>query len=132
METIRSTPEKAFIEYINKRDDILWWWKNGDEAMKENFGIYKYTDDDNAFRPDFIVQYKDGSVGIYDTKDAGFQEDDNKIKAEALQRYIKEENAKGKNLRGGIIIVDGQHLKINNKDTYVGFRVKPDDWDFFS
>ena len=133
LETTRSNPEKAFIEFINKSDKILWWWKNGDESMKENFGICKYVnDDDNAFRPDFIVQYKDGSVGIYDTKDAGFQEDDNKIKAEALQRYIKEENAKGKNLSGGIIIVDGQHLKINNKDTYVGFKVKPDDWDFFN
>lgn len=133
LETTRSNPEKAFIEFINKSDKILWWWKNGDESMKENFGICKYVnDDDNAFRPDFIVQYKDGSVGIYDTKDAGFQEDDNKIKAEALQRYIKEENAKGKNLSGGIIIVDGQHLKINSKDTYFGFRSKPDDWDFFN
>lgn len=133
LEITRSNPEKAFIEFINKQTDkILWWWKNGDESMKENFGIYKYIDgDDNAFRPDFIVQYKDGYIGIYDTKDAGFQEDDNKIKAEALQRYIKEENAKGNKLCGGIVIVDNGHLKINNNDEYVGFRIKPDDWKFF-
>ena len=100
--------------------------------MKENFGIYKYVnEDDNAFRPDFIVQYKNGYIGIYDTKDAGFQEDDNKIKAEALQRYIKEENAKGKKLRGGIIIVDNGHLKINDNDVYVPFKTKPNDWKFF-
>ena len=133
LETTRSHPEEAFIKYIDAQaDKIVWWWKNGDEAMKENFGIYKYVnEDDNAFRPDFIVQYKDGRIGIYDTKDAGFQEDDNKIKAEALQRYIKEENAKGKKLCGGIIIVDNGHLKINDNDEYIGFRIKPDDWEFF-
>lgn len=130
LEINRSSPEQSFIEYIDKQqNNIVWWWKNGDEATKENFGIKK--PDGYTFQPDFIVKYKNGKIGLYDTKDVGFQEDDNKIKAEALQAYIKEENEKGKNLCGGIIIVDNGHLKINDNDIYVSFKTKPDDWKFF-
>lgn len=131
LEVVRSKPEKDFISYIEKQGSkIAWWWKNGDESMKENFGIKK--PDGSAFQPDFIVMYKDGRIGLYDTKDAGFQEDDNKIKAESLQRYIKEENEKGKNLCGGIIIIDNGHLKINDKENYNTFRKCPEDWNFFN
>ena len=130
LEISRSNPERKFIEFLeNNPNNISWWWKNGDDHMQEHFGIEK--PDGTAFQPDFIVQYKDGRIGIYDTKDVGFQEDDNKIKAEVLQRYIQEENDNGKNLCGGIVIVDGQHLKINNKKEYHTFKLYPEDWDFF-
>lgn len=131
LEKERSKPEIAFIAALEKaKDQILWWWKNGDEHMKENFGIKK--PDGTSFQPDFIVQYKNGQIGLYDTKDPGYQEDDNKIKAEALQKYIQEENLKGKKLIGGIIIVDNKLLKINAKPKYLGFKQKPEDWEFFS
>ena len=77
------------------------------------------------------MQYKDGRVGIYDTKDVGFQEEDNKTKAEILQKYIKEENSKGKNLCGGIIIIDNNCVRINNKTEYQTFKSHPEDWNFF-
>lgn len=129
LEISRSNPEKAFVEFLEKHPEkIAWWWKNGDEHMQENFGVAK--PDGSSFQPDFIVQYKDGRIGIYDTKSSGFQEEDTRIKSETLQQYISEENAKGKKLCGGIVIVDGQNLKINSKSKYRTFKSNPEDWDF--
>lgn len=127
----RSRPEIKFIEYLeNNSSKIKWWWKNGDEHSRENFGIKK--PDSSTFQPDFLVLYNDNSLGIYDTKDAGFQEDDTKIKAETLQQFIKEENENSKNIVGGIIIVDNnQKLRINNKQTYISFKDRPEDWSYF-
>lgn len=58
--------------------------------MRENFGV-KYNDKGSTFQPDFIVLFSDNRVGIFDTKSAGFLEDDTQEKATALQAYIKEE-----------------------------------------
>ena len=72
--------------------------------------------------------FKDGRLGIFDTKASGYNEDDNKLKSEALQKFIKEEN---KNIFGGLIIKEGQHFRINTKENYVGFKENPDDWEYF-
>lgn len=49
--------------------------------------------------------FEDGRTGLFDTK-AGFTARDSeaKEKAEGLPKYIKDENKKGKKLRGGIVI----------------------------
>jgi len=120
---ISSKPEEQFLEYLeNHADKISWWWQNGDEHMALNFGI-KYGEG-STFQPDFLVMFKNGKVGIYDTKASGFQEDDNKVKAEALQKYIKEENKRREKdlLIGGIVIKEGEHFRINNDDKYESFK----------
>ncbi|MCK5296764.1 MAG: hypothetical protein KAJ75_07715, partial [Alphaproteobacteria bacterium] len=133
LQDTRSNPEKAFEKFLeDKESHIKWWWKNGDEHMKENFGI-KYLKDNkktSTFQPDYIVLFDNNKLGIFDTKSAGFQEDDTKEKAEALQQYIKDENSKGKNLFGGIIIKEGDHLRINTKDEYNKYNIKPNDWQY--
>ena len=127
---IDSNIEKDFIEYLESKKDIIkWWWQNGDEHMALNFGI-KYNSR-STFQPDFIVLFKDGRLGIFDTKASGYNESDNKLKSEALQKYIKEEN---KNIFGGLIIKEGQHFRVNIKEKmkgYAGFKEKPDDWEYF-
>ena len=126
-----SSLEEAFIEdFLEKATEILWWWKNGSEHMALNFGI-KYTDHGSTFQPDFIVRFIDGRIGIFDTKGTGFQEDENKVKAEALQQYIQEENHKGLNLWGGLVIKDGVHWRINQKSEYKSFREEQSDWEYF-
>ena len=119
-----STIEKEFVEYLEEsKDKILWWWQNGNEHMALNFGI-KYNTK-STFQPDFIVMFKNGKIGIYDTKASGFQESDNKLKAEALQKYIKEENKrKQKNLIiGGLVIKEGEHFRINGDEKYEPFKL---------
>jgi type III restriction enzyme len=116
--------EKEFVDFFEKnKDKILWWWQNGNEHMALNFGI-KYGEG-LTFQPDFLVMFKDGQLGIYDTKSAGYQEDDNKIKAEALQKYIKEENKRKKKkiLTGGLVIKVGDHFRINSDLRYESFKI---------
>lgn len=123
--------EKQFIEYLEEYENkILWWWQNGSEHMSLNFGI-KYNTK-STFQPDFLVLFKDGKLGIFDTKASGYQEDDNKKKSEALQTYIKEENKNGKNIFGGLVIKEGGHFKINKKEKYKSYKENSNDWEYFS
>lgn len=118
-----SEVEEKFIDYLEKNEDkILWWWQNGNEHMALNFGI-KYGMG-STFQPDFLVMFKNGKIGIYDTKAVGYQEDDNKIKSEALQKYIIEENKrKNKDLfMGGLVVKVGDHFRINSDIEYAPFK----------
>ena len=119
--------EDDFVKLLEKnKDKILWWWQNGNEHMALNFGV-KYNGG-STFQPDFLVMFKNGKLGIYDTKASGFQEEDNKLKAESLQKYIKEENKKKKKdlLVGGIVIKQGEHFLINSDEVYVSFSRSAD------
>lgn len=116
--------EKEFVEFLEaNQDKISWWWQNGNEHMALNFGI-KYGMG-STFQPDFLVLLKNGKVGIFDTKAGGYNEDDNKVKAEALQKYIKEENDKNKKEKifGGLVIKSGQHFRINSDLEYEAFKL---------
>ena len=124
-----SDVEKEFLNFLElNKTKIDWWWQNGNEHMALNFGI-KYDKGGNmrerasTFQPDFLVMFKNGKLGIYDTKASGYQEDDNKIKAEALQKYIKEENKRKKKefLLGGIVIKESRQFLINDDDIYIPF-----------
>jgi hypothetical protein len=117
---------KEFLE--SRKDSVKWWWQNGDEHMALNFGI-KYNTK-STFQPDFLVLFNDGKLGIFDTKASGYNEDDNKLKSEALQQYIKGENRKGKNIFGGLVIKEGQHFRINMKKSYSAFKEKEGDWEY--
>jgi len=127
LEIEKSEPEEKFIELLKNSGKVAWWWKNGDEHMQENFGI-KIDEKGKTFQPDFIVKYTDGTIGIYDTKSAGFQVEDTKVKAEALQNYIK----KQKKAVGGIVIFENGVAKINSKEVYRDFRDGAEDWVDFS
>jgi type III restriction enzyme len=102
----RTQPEKDFEALLEnkKSKSVVWWYKNG-KSLEQYFAV-AYTDPDtgfeSAFYPDYIVGFKDGTIGIYDTK-SGFTAKDAKPKAEALARYIKAQNKKGKKLIGGIV-----------------------------
>jgi type III restriction enzyme len=125
---IDSQVEQEFIDYLENSNKVQWWWQNGSEHMALNFGI-KYNTK-STFQPDFIVQFKDGKIGIFDTKASGYQEEDNKLKSEALQQYIKDENSKSKNLFGGLVIKDGEYFRINQKVQYKSFKESFDDWEY--
>ncbi|MCL5666997.1 MAG: DEAD/DEAH box helicase family protein [Patescibacteria group bacterium] len=118
-----SSIENEFIEFLEAhKDKVLWWWQNGNEHMALNFGI-KYGNG-STFQPDFLVMLKNGKLAIFDTKAEGFNELDNKVKAEALQKYIKEENKKRKNnlLWGGLVIKRGEHFLVDSDDAYKVFK----------
>ncbi|MEM4182133.1 MAG: DEAD/DEAH box helicase family protein [Candidatus Pacearchaeota archaeon] len=116
----KSEPEEIFMALLDSSDKVEWWYKNR-EGEKKYFAIpYIENDKEWAFYPDFIVKFKDGKIGLFDTK-SGITAKDAKAKAEALQKYIKEQNKKSKNLIGGIIAQKrkgDETLYLNDKDIY--------------
>ncbi len=128
-----SNIEKDFLKFLEKnKTKVLWWWQNGNEHMQSNFGIrYEKYGEIKTFQPDFLIMFKDGRLGIFDTKAGGYMEEDNKLKAEALQEYVIEENKKGKKLIGGIIVLEKGKFRLNMKKNYLSVKENSSDWNFF-
>lgn len=129
-----SEVEKNFIEnYLEKKDSVEWWYKNG-VKNKTFFGIkYKVEKSFNVFYPDFIVKYSDGKIGIFDTKQGRTAKgEDTVLKANALSKYIKSENKKGKKLFGGIVVPkkDGKSFKLNRNKNEDYVDDETGEWDF--
>ena len=92
----------AFISFLEKQGRIHWWFKNGDRDAVYFAVPYQENGDRKPFYVDFIVQMKDGSTGLFDTK-SGLTRQVAGTKIDGLNAYIKEQNKKGKNLFGGIV-----------------------------
>ena len=128
----RLDPERKFEKFVNENiGKIVWWWKNG-ENKKDYFGIkYQYPESViHTFYPDYLVQFAEGELGIFEAKDAGDRDGTTytKAKAEKLQEYIKEQNKKGKKLFGGIVIEKRDGWKINRKEKYDWGKCERNDW----
>jgi len=100
--------EESFMKYIDaKKDEISWWFKNGDYG-KEYYAIKYWKTKEEAWRlfyPDWIILFKDGRVGIFDTKAGNTAlpegEGSTRDKAKYLQMKIEK---LGKNFVGGIVV----------------------------
>ena len=93
--------EQAFIKFLEETESVEWWFKNGDRD-KVFFAVSYTNEDQKPFYIDFIVQMKDGKIGLFDTK-AGFTQNIAGPKIDGLRKYIKIENRKGQHLFGGIV-----------------------------
>jgi len=122
--------EERFLTELDTRYEhkITWVWHNGSEPTIENFGIM-IKKDSHAFRPDFIIKFEDGRIGIFDTKGVDYMVEDTKEKAEGLQLYIKEKNGQGLNVFGGIIIEYQNEFYLNQGLSYKDFSVDRTDWE---
>jgi type III restriction enzyme len=98
----RWNTEKAFINFLEKSKQVKWWFKNGDRDSTFFAVPYIENNKPKPFYVDFIVQFNDGSVGLFDTKSGRFIKDA-KEKSDGLQKYLEEQNKKGKKLKGGIV-----------------------------
>lgn len=94
--------EEAFIKFLEQSNKIDWWFKNGDRDSTFFAVPYMENGVQNPFYVDFIVMFKDGLIGLFDTK-AGNTIKDAKEKSDGLQKYIELQNSKGKKLIGGIV-----------------------------
>ncbi len=132
LSTERLDPERQFEKFLNDNTEkIVWWWKNG-ENKNDYFGIkYLYPESViHTFYPDYLVQFKDGLLGIFEVKDSGDRDGTTytEAKASELQEYIKEQNKKGKKLFGGIVIEKNDGWKLNQKDKYDWSRCEKNNW----
>jgi len=90
--------EAAFIKFLEKSDQIEWWFKNGDRDATFFAVPYIENEEQKPFYVDFIVKFKDGKIGLFDTK-SGNTIKDAREKSDGLQEYTK----KHKNISGGIV-----------------------------
>ncbi|MDO8497059.1 MAG: DEAD/DEAH box helicase family protein [bacterium] len=111
--------ELKFKNYIDtKKKEIEWWFKNGNYG-KDYLAIpYRNTEDkkDALFYPDWIIRFKDGRVGIFDTKagNTGTPQE-TKDKAVVLTKWIER---LGKNYVGGIAIFENGIWYYNDSTNY--------------
>lgn len=133
--TKRSEPEKKLEQMIEQSDNIDWWYKNG-EGKIEYFSIsYQTVDEETGltklanFYPDYIIRFKDGSVGIYDTK-SGHTVTDKAThdKSDALQAYIAKQNKAGLKLKGGILNARAEGMFVYEDSQYT---TNLDEWTRF-
>jgi len=112
-------PERDFAEFLNETlANVEWFCKNG-ESDATSFAV-PYTDKDGELKPffvDWIVEFKAGRIGLFDTKE-GITAEIAKYKAEGLAAYIKAENKKGKKLFGGIIVPKDGSWRFNDSEKY--------------
>ena len=114
----QSEPERLFVEALENSKKVKWWFKNGETEIKY-FAVLR-SDNEGTFFPDFIVQFQDGTIGIFDPKAGRTAETgDAGSRAGGLQKYIKEQNRRGKNLWGGIVININGTWRFNDNEEYV-------------
>ncbi len=122
----QSEPERQFIELLDASKSVKWWFKNGESEIKY-FAVLRT--DKGAFYPDFIIQFKDGRIGIFETKaDRTAETADAKPRAEGLYKYIKAQNKAGKKLFGGIAINKNGSWRYNDNEFYVYNENDLRDW----
>jgi len=142
----QSDPEKEFVSYLEKQNNIDWWYKNADNG-REAFAV-EYEDKHGVLRlfyPDFIIR-QGNQIGILDTKQ-GMTAENSTEKAQALYQYCQEN--KGVNilgtlsqevegifengnleLWGGIVILATNGVfKYHNGDNYHYNPNQLDDWE---
>ena len=130
--------ELAFAKYLDGQESIEWWIKNGDSG-KDWFSIRYYNEEDDKvelFYPDWIYKKKDGTIGIWDTKEGRTASSiETRCKAEELQRHIKILNGydrEGIRYEGGIVIPGGGTWYYNNHEHYSFSESNKEGWEIMS
>lgn len=133
-----SEPEKLFKKHLTKyENEIEWWYKNGDQGP-EHFAV-PYTNSLSELRlfyVDFVIKFKSGTIGLFDTKTKRSDLEASK-KHNALLDYIdaqKELNPK-LDLIGGIIIpveIDKDNWSFRYCQNRISDTNDLTGWDFFN
>jgi len=111
-----SQPEQLFMELLDNSKKVDWWFKNGESEIK--YFAVPYTDEngmERAFYVDFIIKFKDGTIGLFDTK-SGMTAKDAGARAEGLYKYLK--TNKSKKVFGGIVTESHGSWRYNDKEKY--------------
>ena len=112
-----TAPEKGFVRLLEASEKVEWWFRNGDNEIKY-FAVY-YEDErkyPRAFYPDFLVKFKDSSIGIFDTK-AGVTARDAGPRANGLRKYLQTQSLFRK-IWGGIVIHHNNSWLYNDQEEY--------------
>jgi|GEM_PF-195653 len=120
--------EARFIEFLAKFEHKLaWWYKNGTSNQKDFAIPYPEEQPKHLFYVDIIVQFSEGTLGLFDPKTIE-SHPDNVVKHNALVKFIEERNRRGQKTIGGILIEkDGSwrfcRNRIQNDSDLTGWEI---------
>ena len=81
--------------------------------------ILQHSEKEEAlFYPDWILKFKDGRIGIFDTK-SGQTAQNPEGRAEGLANKLKELNAEGGNYVGGLVVLENNQWYYFNNEKYL-------------
>ncbi len=126
--------EQDFLNYLDEQEHVRWYWENGSELMRVNFGI-SYNNGMNTFQPDFIVKFENGTVGIFDTKAIDQRVEDTTVKQEALWKYLQSINHNrgyAPKVIGGIVIKSGTQFFLFEEKNYHPYNESTEGWRNFN
>ena len=124
--------ELAFIRYLEaKSNNIEWWFKNGDSG-KESYCL-KYDNtakkEDALFYPDWLVKFKDGRLGIFDTK-GGNTAINPEGRELGLADKIKSLNTNGGNFVGGLVVLENNLWHYFHNEDYMSDNSSDLDYEY--
>lgn len=90
--------ETAFIGLLDKADSVEWWFQNGERDATFFAVPYFEGGEEKPFYVDFIVLFKNGVLGLFDTK-SGQTVETAKSKSDGLRAFI----ASVEGTEGGIV-----------------------------
>ncbi len=122
-----SPPEKEFINYLEEKDSVEWWFKNGEKEAKFFAIPYEENGRQKLFYIDFIVKLKNGKIGLLDTKGKGSTAINAKEKVKGLKKYIDSLNKP--HIFGGIIIFENNYWKIYHEEDQDYDVNNPNNWE---
>lgn len=113
--------ELLFIKYLeDKTNKLDWWFKNGDSG-KEFYSLKYFNTakkEEALFYPDWIMKFKDGRIGIFDTK-SGQTAQNPEGRAEGLANKLKELNKNGGNYVGGLVVLENNQWYYFSNEKYL-------------
>lgn len=113
--------ELKFLNYLEQKNYKLdWWFKNGDSG-KEFYSLKYYNTakkEEALFYPDWILKFKDGRIGIFDTK-SGQTAQNPEGRAEGLANKLKELNESGGKYVGGLVVLENNQWYYFNNEKYL-------------
>jgi type III restriction enzyme len=90
--------EAAFVSLLDKAESVEWWFQNGERDATFFAVPYVEGGEEKPFYVDFIVLFKNGVLGLFDTK-SGQTVETAKSKSDGLRAFI----ASVEGTEGGIV-----------------------------
>ncbi|WP_308578262.1 hypothetical protein [uncultured Parvimonas sp.] len=114
----RSTSEQLLENYLESRDDVDWYYKNGDKGQQYLSVVYgNNLSKEYLFYPDYIIKKKNGEVWIIETK-GGERKAVSKNRDKQIENkfYAFKEYSSRYKINWGFVRDKDTRLYINNTD----------------
>lgn len=115
---LRSTSEQLFEYHLEDRNDIDWFYKNGDKGQQYLSIVYGTNiSREYLFYPDYIIKKKNGEIWIIETKGGEIQGISKNIDRQIANKFIAfKEYAENEKINWGFVRDRNNRLYINNTE----------------